>query len=243
MCPSANEPVKRVCLLTGASGLFGQAFLQAHAKDYHFVALYHRTLPLIESQAVRLIDPLAPAQHAARVPPTTFTVRCDLRLAGECDRLLDLAFARFGRVDVVIHAAAMSVWGPLIGSGKSLEGAAEQFHLNAIVPLELSTILLRRFWRDDPAVNQANNRNIICLSSLAASQLFPHRGQSVYAASKAALTTLTRHMASEFAAVNVRANALEPNSFPSLVPTKSVVEGARHLDQSTRTGEVVTVLT
>lgn len=235
--------MKRVCLLTGSSGRFGLSFMRTYAAEYDFAAVFYRNEPLIDSQTVHITDPLSvtpPLLHQAE-RPSVFTIRSDLRGSGEPERILDLAFARFGRVDLLVHAAVHAVWSALLPSDKALASAVEQFQLNAILPLELSVNLVRRFWRDSPHENAVHRRHILCLSSLAASTVVPDRGQSVYAASKAAFSTLARHMASEFAPINVRVNALEPDSFPSKIPLDSVVRAAYELDSSKRTGEIVTL--
>ena len=72
------------------------------------------------------------------------------------------------------------------------------------------------------------------MSSLSASRVYPG-GQAVYAASKAVLNQLTRHLAAEFGVLGVRVNALAPNNFPSVVRTESVASAIARLD-----GESVT---
>jgi NAD(P)-dependent dehydrogenase (short-subunit alcohol dehydrogenase family) len=233
-----SETVNRVCLFTGASGTLGRAFCTAHARDYHIAALYSTTELWVPSQQGRLVDPLALDEHLAQNDVPVFAVQCDLMRPHECERVLDLVLARFGAVDLLVNAAAYAHWSALAASSKVVESAAAQFRMNATVPLEMATELVRRCWRDRKHENELRKRNIVNVSSLAASQLFPDRGQSVYAASKAALSTLTIHMASEFQCFGVRVNAVEPDSFPKNISTESVVKAIWDFDSSGANGEI-----
>jgi NAD(P)-dependent dehydrogenase (short-subunit alcohol dehydrogenase family) len=87
--------------------------------------------------------------------------------------------------------------------------------------------------------NRKHNRNIVNVSSLAGSRVFAGRGQGVYAASKAALNQLTRHLASEFAVFGVRVNAVAPNSFPAIISTDSVAHAIARLDAESVTGRIL----
>jgi NAD(P)-dependent dehydrogenase (short-subunit alcohol dehydrogenase family) len=89
--------------------------------------------------------------------------------------------------------------------------------------------------------NREQNRNVVNVSSTAGRILYPNRGQSIYASSKSALETLTRHMASEFAVFGVRVNAIAPNSFPEIVPIAAVVDGVRELDGGSCSGAVMVI--
>jgi NAD(P)-dependent dehydrogenase (short-subunit alcohol dehydrogenase family) len=89
--------------------------------------------------------------------------------------------------------------------------------------------------------NLARNRNVINISSTAGVYVYPDLGQSVYAATKAALNQLSYHLAAEFWDIGVRVNAIAPDSFPSRVQTGVVLDAIRRTDQGDRTGKVVIV--
>jgi NAD(P)-dependent dehydrogenase (short-subunit alcohol dehydrogenase family) len=230
--------MKRVCLLTGGSGKFGSAFCAAFSSRYDIACIFHKHAPGPPHSRAQFIDPLSPSKELPENSNPVFAIQADLRNPGECERTLDLVHARFGRIDVVIHAAVVSVWGSIINSSKLRESVQEQFSLNVISPFQLSTLLVRRYWRQDPAGNRNRNCNIIHLSSVAASRLFPGQGQSVYASTKAALNCLTIHMADEFALYGIRVNALAPDRFDSKIPLDKVVQEAIKLDEGSGTGEI-----
>lgn len=231
--------MKRVCLLTGGGGTFGQAFCRSCAGKYEIAAFYRRRMPLVPSQSTSVIDPLDPRAACSANNDRIFAIECDLLDPVAVERAVSLVLARFGRVDLLINAAAMTVRAPILNSASLLETASRQFELNAVAPLRLASLVARRSWRDNRMESLEANRNIINISSLSASQVFPGKGQSIYSASKAALNTLTLHMASEFRGIGIRVNALAPTSFPSLVPTSLVIEAVRAIDESRQTGQVI----
>jgi NAD(P)-dependent dehydrogenase (short-subunit alcohol dehydrogenase family) len=129
----------------------------------------------------------------------------------------------------------------MLGTDRLLGSAAVQMATNVIAPLRLSTAVARHFWQSRDEENRRHNRNIVNVSSVAGLRLYPFSGQSVYAASKAALNQLTGHMAQEFAALGVRVNATAANSFPSLVPTWRAADAIMTLDESALNGAIVVV--
>jgi NAD(P)-dependent dehydrogenase (short-subunit alcohol dehydrogenase family) len=167
-------------------------------------------------------------------------VRADLEADGEVERVVDLALARFGRVDLLVNNAAYAYWHPqgVVDGDAVLDSLDRHFAMNVAVPLRFATRLAQRFWLNRDLENRNWNRNIVNVSSLAASRVYPG-GQAVYAASKAALNQLTRHLAAEFGVFGVRVNALAPNSFPSIVRTESVADAVARLDGETVTGRIL----
>jgi NAD(P)-dependent dehydrogenase (short-subunit alcohol dehydrogenase family) len=232
--------MKRVCLLTGASGTLGSAFCRAHADRYDIVAVYRTRPPAVVSQLQRAVDPLEPG-HLPENGHPVFAVPADLTQDADLARVVEITLARFDRIDVVIHAAVQPTFGSILGSGALVASAGDQFRLNVVVPLQLAALVAREFWQRDDRDNRAWNRSWINVSSASATHVYGGRGQSMYAASKAAMNTLTRHMADEFSAIGVRVNAVAPNSFPGIVSTKSVIAGLRELDDGTMTGKILSI--
>jgi NAD(P)-dependent dehydrogenase (short-subunit alcohol dehydrogenase family) len=97
----------------------------------------------------------------------------------------------------------------------------------------------RRHWRTERRTNLERNRHVLNVSSLSGIQTYPGVGQGVYAASKAALNHLTRHMATEFGAFGVRVNALAPAVFPDLLAVEDVLGALWRLDAGRDTGVVL----
>ena len=230
---------RRVCLLTGAGGTLGSAFCRRFAGTYAIAAVYHHRLPGAPTQHDRIFDPLDP--HAMRTGDDTavHAFPADLSVAGDAERVVHEALARFGSIDLVVHAAAHAVWAPILGNGRLLASARRQFDISVVAALELATAVADRCWRGHEAENEARNRNVVHLSSSAGVYVYPGQGQAVYAASKAALNTLTCHMADELRPLGVRVNALAPDSFPHRVSLDAVLDRIRALDESRVTGQIV----
>jgi NAD(P)-dependent dehydrogenase (short-subunit alcohol dehydrogenase family) len=214
-----NTIERRVCLLTGASGTLGRNLHELLVERYEFASVY-RSRP---------------------VQSDVFAIEADLTKDGECERVVNEVLSRFDRIDLVINAAMVSTWGRMLESEALQNSAPNQFLTNVIVPLRVSCAVARLFWQDHVSENRSKNRSVINISSVSGHNLYPGEGQSVYAASKAALDHLTGHMALEFAEVGVRVNAVAPNSFPGVVPIGRVAQAIEGLDLGKDTGTIVVV--
>lgn len=240
---SAGE-ARRVCLLTGASGRLGSYFANLYADRYDFVAVYRNTRPWMAAQDASFFDPLAPQESVTEISENgrrVYAVQEDLTTPGACDRVVELAIGHFDRIDLVVNAAVASVWSPMLGSDHLTRSAPAQLATNILVPLELSQAVARRFWQDRQEENRRWNRNVVNVSSIAGLRVFPGSGQSLYAATKAALNLLTGHMAQEFATIGIRVNATAANSFPALVSTERAARAIRDLDEGDASGTIVVV--
>jgi NAD(P)-dependent dehydrogenase (short-subunit alcohol dehydrogenase family) len=245
---AAAEPARpdmsedgRVCLLTGSGGLLGSAFCRAYAGRYQIAAVWSRRPPLLASQSQRVIDPLGQEVDLPENHQEVLTLRADITNRQAVERLADQVLTRFGRVDVVIHAAGFRHWAPMLDGESLLDSVARHFDVNVRAPMMLTVAIARRFWAGRAQENLASNRNVVTVSSTAGLRVYPGHGQSVYAASKAALNHLTRHMAAELHAHGVRANAVAPDSFPGIVPTERVLQAIVRLDGGRGTGQVLAV--
>ena len=225
---------KRVCLLTGAGGLLGNAFCAAYAHRYDIAAVYHRRAPEAASQDKQAVDPLAPSVLLPENAHPVFVIQADLAEEGAAKRVVELALARFSRIDCLINNAGAYLPYAMIDP-RAAEQATKQFHINAIVPLLVAQQTIGQYWRYDARGNRENNRNIVNISSIGGMKIYKYCMQGPYAASKAALNYLTWHMADEY---GLRVNALAPNSFPSIIPTESVVHAIAHMDESNMNGAV-----
>lgn len=230
-----------MCVLTGAGGRLGSAFCRAYASEYDIVAVCRHRQPDAVSQLESYVDPLDPTAELPENRAPVYVVLADLEQDGEIDRVVDIALARHDRVDLLVNAAAYVGLHPhgLVDGEGALRELDRHFAVNVGVPLRLSVALAQRFWKHHDLDNRKANRNIVNLSSRSATTVYPHAGQAVYAASKAALNQLTRHMAAEFATFGVRVNAVAPTSFPALVSTESVAQAIVRLDQESVTGRIL----
>jgi NAD(P)-dependent dehydrogenase (short-subunit alcohol dehydrogenase family) len=230
---------KRVCLLTGASGRFGAAFCRSYSSKYAIVAV-DRTEPPpgVATQQSRFVDPGAPGAMPTENEHPVFAIRADLSGEREYERVVELALARFGRIDLIVNAAVHWDSGLLLENERLLDNATQQFWLNTILPVQLSVHVARTFWRSREAENKERNRNVVNISSRSSLRLVSGTGQSVYSASKAALNAFTAHLASEFERIGVRVNAIAPMSFGEHLKVERVAEVVTELDEGTANGKI-----
>jgi NAD(P)-dependent dehydrogenase (short-subunit alcohol dehydrogenase family) len=239
--PSAGTQQRRVCLLTGASGQLGTYFCRHFVDRYDIVAVYRRNRPAFAARDARYFDPMDPCLEVEGNQGEIFLIQADLTDERECNRVVELALARYDRIDLLVNGAVASVWSSMINSDYLRRSGYNQFVTNVLVPLNLSISVARQFWQGRDVENRANNRNVVNVSSIAGLRIYAGSGQSLYAASKAALNHLTGHMANEFAPLGVRVNATAANSFPSIVPTSRAAEAIVRLDSGAENSVIVVV--
>ncbi len=233
--------MKRVCLLTGAGGIFGNAFCRLTRDRYDIAAVCRHRRPDVPSQHQWYRDPLEPQREVAENANPVFIIESDLTKAGEIERVVDLTLARFERVDLLINAARDWKLTNSTLPGAISASLEAEFNYNAIIPAKLAATVLQRFWRDRDVENREERRNVIHLSSISGIHIFPNTGQSAYSASKAAQNYLTRHMSYEYTPYGIRVNALAPNTFPSIVTTETVVDAALKMDSEDLNGRVLAI--
>ncbi|TWP38221.1 SDR family NAD(P)-dependent oxidoreductase [Leekyejoonella antrihumi] len=230
---------RKVCLLTGAAGILGATFCRRWRHEYDICAVYRGGRLQVPTQEEWFIDPLSPHAALRENDNPVFAVKSNLREPAEVQRVVDLALARFGRIDLVVNAAVHVDRDRLTSLASSSDLLDETFAVNATLPIQLAAIVCRQFWQHSRQDNQAWGRNVINLSSMASLGVVAGVGLSAYSASKAALNMLTAHLAAELAPIGVRANVLAPTSFPQLVPTSLVADTVVDLDRSDLTGCIV----
>lgn len=232
------EGLKRVCLLTGASGLLGSAFIERQVDNYQIVAVHDQNPIWFPTQDQEWVDPLAPLHRTCAITRRVYSMKADLSRPAEIDRLVTEVISRFGGVDLVVNGAAVYAWSHLAGA-HALNDADKVVGVNIMAPLRISVRVAQLFWRSNPDDNIRANRNIVNVSSTSGSLVHPDLGLGLYGMTKAALNHLTYYMASDFWDIGVRVNALAPTTFPAAIPTETVVEAILRLDESTETGQIV----
>ena len=220
-------------LLTGASGIFGQAFIRLYSDELEIVAVEHRSPVSFADRAVEF-NPRARTVHASRVK----RVRGNLLENGEIERIVDAVSGLIGPIDWLINAAADTRFlGNLSNADVAYHQAAIQFQLNTIAPAALAAAVTRRFWRD--RTPQEIRPTVLNLSSVSGEKAFSNTGQGFYAATKAALNMLTLHMAADLGAYDVRVNALAPGPFAPGEQADDVARRAYAVLMGIQTGRIV----
>jgi NAD(P)-dependent dehydrogenase (short-subunit alcohol dehydrogenase family) len=188
---SAGEFAGKVAIVTGGGAGLGYAIAGAFARNGAHVVIAGRTHETL-ARAAAAIEKECGAPALA--------VAADVAEPRECERMMAAAVDRFGAVDILVNNAAFFAASPLIDVEAA--EAARFFAVNAVGPLNGARALAK--W----AIERRRSAAIVNVSSIAAGR--PVAGLALYAASKAALESLTRSMAVEWAGKGLRVNAVAP---------------------------------
>jgi len=181
----------KVAVVTGGGAGIGFAIARAFAREGARVAIAGRTEATL-THAARTIE-----EECGR---PVLPVVADVAQAADCEQLIATAVDKLGAVDILVNNAALFAVLPLIEADAA--EAARFFAVNAIGPLNGARAFVR--W----AIDQKRGGAIVNVSSIAAGR--PAPGLGLYSASKAALDSLTRTMAVEWAGQGLRVNAVAP---------------------------------
>jgi 3-oxoacyl-[acyl-carrier protein] reductase len=194
----------KVAIVTGGGAGIGYAVARAFARQGARVAIAGRTRDTLTRAAAAIEGECGP-----RVLPVT----ADVAEAADCERMIAATVDRLGAVDILVNNAALFAVRPLIDADAA--EAARFFAVNAVGPLNAARAFAR--W----AIDHGRPGAIVNVSSIAAGR--PAPGVGLYSASKAALDSLTRTMAVEWARKGLRVNAVAPGH----VATEGVLEDLR----------------
>ncbi len=190
--------------MTGGAKGIGYAIARAFAREGARVAIAGRTKETLIG-AAKAIE-----EECGR---SILPVPGDVAEAADCDRLIAATVDQFGAVDILVNNAALFGVLPLIEADAA--EAARFFAVNAIGPLNAARAFAR--W----AFDHKRAGAIVNVSSIAAGR--PALNVGLYSASKAAVESLTRSMAVEWAGQGLRVNAVAPGH----VATEGVLEDFR----------------
>jgi gluconate 5-dehydrogenase len=133
---------------------------------------------------------------------------CDVAKAAECQRLVDLAVAQFGRIDILVNNAGFT-WGA-DAMDYPMDRWQQVIDVNLTGLFQLSAMTARIM------KNQGRGK-IINIASVAGLGGAPPEAQNTppYNATKAAVITLTKDLAVKWARYGIHVNAMAPGFFPT----------------------------
>jgi len=185
----------KVAVVTGASSGLGVAFAQAMAEAGADVALGARRADRLEQTLTDVCDSTGRRGIA---------VRTDVSVPEDCQRLVDAAMQKFGRVDILINNAGVGTAVP------ATRETPDQFR--AVVDVNLNG----SYWMAQACGRvMAPGSSIINISSVLGITT-AGLPQAAYSASKAGLIGLTRDLAQQWTGrKGIRVNAIAPGFFAS----------------------------
>ncbi len=180
----------RAVLITGASTGIGAGCALAMGARGATVAVHYNSSKEAAEQVAREIK--ASGGDA-------FVLQGDLRKSPECERVVEEAAARLGRIDVLINNA-----GALVQRQPITE--VTDATLDDILDLNVRSMMMCTRYA---VPHMAAGSSIINLTSIAASS-GGGPGAAMYAGSKAFVTTATKGLAKELVGRGIRVNAVSP---------------------------------
>ncbi len=199
-----QEFAGKVAIVTGGGAGIGFGIARAFARAGAHVAIAGRTKATLSHAAASIED-------ASGSP--VLVIPADVAAPADCERIVSATVERFGVLDILINNAARFALVPLL-EADAME-AARVLSVNVAGPI----LVARAFatW----AFAQGRGGAIVNVSSISGAR--PAPGCGLYSASKAALDSLTRSMALEWAPRGLRVNAVAPGH----VATEGVIEDFR----------------
>ena len=174
----------RVVFITGGASGIGAAFVEA------FTA---------QGARVAFVDIAAAEGEALARKAGAWFARCDVTRAADLQRAVDDAAAHYGALDVLINNVANDT------RHEAADLTPEAWRANLAVNLDPVVIASRAAYRIMQPVQRGA---IINLSSINA--LLAPANMAAYVAAKAAINALTKSLAREWGAANIRVNAISP---------------------------------
>ncbi|MES2745415.1 MAG: beta-ketoacyl-ACP reductase [Bdellovibrionota bacterium] len=177
---------QKVALVTGASRGIGKAIAQSLSQKGYLIAIHYRSQ---ESKA----------QELAESVPGSRIFQADLGSEESCTQLAKSVKEAFGRIDVLVNNAGMSI--------DQLITFAKPGDFDQILNVNLKSVFnltkaVSRF------MIKQKSGSIINLTSVVGHT--GNGGQSMYAASKGAITAFTKSIAVDLAGFGIRANCVAP---------------------------------
>jgi NAD(P)-dependent dehydrogenase (short-subunit alcohol dehydrogenase family) len=187
---------KKVAIITGGGSGIGKAIAVAFVREGAQVVIAGR-------------DSKKLALAAQEIGPHCLPVTADVSNANDAQKLVSTALAKFKRIDVLVNNAAVL----LPGTAESLseEDFDQTFNVNVRGLWLLSRAVL-------PEMRAAGGGSIINIGSVLS--LLGARNRVAYSASKGAVLAMTRAMALDHAAENIRVNCV----CPGIVETELVAK-------------------
>jgi NAD(P)-dependent dehydrogenase (short-subunit alcohol dehydrogenase family) len=139
--------------------------------------------------------------EAAATLPEAISIKCDVSNPDDVARMVEVALAAFGRIDILINNA-----GGAIASAKSFWDVPDD-EWNTIIDVNL-----KGAWLCTkavlPAMREAGRGKVVNVTSTAALRAVPGRG--VYGAAKGGVVSLTYTMANEVGPFGITVNSVAP---------------------------------
>ncbi len=194
-------PPEAVVLVTGGSRGLGLAIASRFAQRPVNLVLAARNFAELQKAQETLL-----ARHPHLRPENFYLVAADLSQSHECGRLVAEAFARFGRIDVLVNNAGIINVGPIEAMTADL--FEHTMRVNFFAALHTTWAALPRLLSQAPARGWHRRAAIVNISSIGGKFAVPH--MLPYCAAKFALTGFSEGLHAEVRNKGVRVTTVCP---------------------------------
>jgi NAD(P)-dependent dehydrogenase (short-subunit alcohol dehydrogenase family) len=174
----------KVAIVTGAAGGVGRA-----------------TVELLTRRGASVVAEDVDANVANLEAPNVAAVAGDVRKAGTARKAVEVALARFGRLDILVNNAAVIITKDILST--------EEDEWNDLMAVNVTGVF-HHCRAVLPEMMKQKSGSIVSVSSISGLVGLPL--QAAYCASKGAIVQLTRQLAVDYAEHGVRVNSVAPGS-------------------------------
>jgi short-subunit dehydrogenase len=186
----------KVIVITGASEGIGAAAAGVLIREGGMVVLAARS----EDKLAVLAHELNGADiHGDNDAARAIAIKTDMRNPDDIKKLIDLAMATYGRIDVFINNAGQGMYGPV--ESIDIEKYREIMELNVYAPLRAMQLVI-------PIMRKQGGGMILNISSRVSKNYFPNLG--AYASTKYALNAISLTARTELSKDNIVVSVMHP---------------------------------
>lgn len=182
----------RMAIVTGAGSGMGRAMARLFADEGARVIVADVDGARAE-ETVKQIE----AGHAGAAKALTV----DVRRAGDCQRMIDIALESFGRLDILVNNAGVSLWTTIDETSEADWDRVLDTNLKGVFLGCKAAI---------PAMRRTGGGSIVNIASMAGLQALPRH--FAYCAAKAGLIHMTRSLAADHGHEGIRINCICPGA-------------------------------
>lgn len=198
---SSPPPDGSVVLVTGGSRGLGFAIASRFAQRPVRLVLAARDRAELESAQAQLLS-----LHPHLQPDDFYLVAADLTIPAECARLVNEAFARFGRIDVLVNNAGIIEVGP--AELQPIEAFERAMRLHLFATLHTTWSALPRLRQQQPLAGWPRRASIVNIASVGGKLPVPH--MLPYTTSKFALVGFSEGLHAELRGAGIRVTTVCP---------------------------------
>lgn len=194
-------PSGSVVLVTGGSRGLGLAIASRFAERPVRLVLAARSLNELQQAQATLLS-----RYSHLNPEDFYLVAADLSRPEECRRMVDEAFRRFGRIDVLVNNAGIITVGPL--ESQTEENFEQAMRINFFAAMYTVWAALPRLYAQQPLPGLRRRASIVNIASIGGKFAVPH--MLPYSAAKFALVGFSEGLHAELRGKGIRVTTVCP---------------------------------